>query len=53
MTRRPRSRATTADGGLVSNLPVWCFSEEKAAADAGDHSEAIPIVAFTLRDPAS
>jgi len=41
-----------ADGGLVSNLPVWCFSEEKAAAERRrPNSEAIPIVAFTLRDP--
>jgi NTE family protein len=41
-----------ADGGLVSNLPVWCFSEEKAAAERRrPNSEAIPIVAFTLKDP--
>jgi predicted acylesterase/phospholipase RssA len=44
--------ARYADGGLVSNLPVWCFSEEKAAAERRrPNSEAIPIVAFTLRDP--
>ena len=36
-----------ADGGLVSNLPVWCFSEEKAAAERRrPNSVAIPIVAF-------
>jgi NTE family protein len=41
-----------ADGGLVSNLPVWCFSEEKAAAERRrPNSVAIPIVAFTLSDP--
>jgi NTE family protein len=41
-----------ADGGLVSNLPVWCFSEEKAAAERRQpNSVAIPIVAFTLSDP--
>jgi predicted acylesterase/phospholipase RssA len=40
-----------ADGGLVSNLPVWCFSEEKAAAERRQpNSAAIPIVAFTLSD---
>jgi predicted acylesterase/phospholipase RssA len=40
-----------ADGGLVSNLPVWCFSEEKAAAERRrPNSLAIPIVAFTLSD---
>jgi NTE family protein len=40
-----------ADGGLVSNLPVWCFSEEKAAAERRrPNNVAIPIVAFTLRD---
>jgi NTE family protein len=40
-----------ADGGLVSNLPVWCFSEEKAAAERRrPNSLAIPIVAFTLGD---
>jgi len=41
-----------ADGGLVSNLPVWCFSEEKAAAERRrPNSVAIPVVAFTLSDP--
>ena len=41
-----------ADGGLVSNLPVWCFSEEKAAAERRrPNSLAIPVVAFTLSDP--
>jgi predicted acylesterase/phospholipase RssA len=40
-----------ADGGLVSNLPVWCFSEEKAAAERRrPNNLAIPIVAFTLSD---
>ena len=38
-----------ADGGLVSNLPVWCFSEEKAAAERRQvNSAAIPVVAFSL-----
>jgi predicted acylesterase/phospholipase RssA len=41
-----------ADGGLVSNLPVWCFSEEKAAAERRQpNSVAVPIIAFTLSDP--
>jgi predicted acylesterase/phospholipase RssA len=41
-----------ADGGLVSNLPVWCFSEEKAAAERRQpNSTAVPIIAFTLSDP--
>lgn len=41
-----------ADGGLVSNLPVWCFSEEKAAAERRrPNSVPIPVVAFTLSDP--
>ena len=41
-----------ADGGLVSNLPVWCFAEEKAAAERRrPNSVAVPIVAFTLSDP--
>jgi hypothetical protein len=40
-----------ADGGLVSNLPVWCFSEEKAAAERRQpNSKAVPIVAFTLSE---
>jgi predicted acylesterase/phospholipase RssA len=40
-----------ADGGLVSNLPVWCFSEEKAATERRTHDNAaVPIVAFTLND---
>lgn len=38
-----------ADGGLVSNLPVWCFSEEKAFLERRTpHNNAVPIVAFTL-----
>jgi predicted acylesterase/phospholipase RssA len=40
-----------ADGGLVSNLPVWCFSEEKAATERRTpNNAAVPIVAFTLND---
>jgi NTE family protein len=40
-----------ADGGLVSNLPVWCFSEEKAATERRTRNNAaVPIVAFTLND---
>jgi NTE family protein len=40
-----------ADGGLVSNLPVWCFSEEKAATERRTRDNAaVPIVAFTLND---
>jgi predicted acylesterase/phospholipase RssA len=40
-----------ADGGLVSNLPVWCFAEEKAATERRTRNNAaVPIVAFTLND---
>jgi NTE family protein len=40
-----------ADGGLVSNLPVWCFSEEKAAAERRQpNSKTVPIVGFALSE---
>jgi NTE family protein len=40
-----------ADGGLVSNLPVWCFAEEKAALERRTLFNApVPVVAFTLAD---
>ncbi len=40
-----------ADGGLVSNLPVWCFAEEKAATERRTRNNAaVPVVAFTLSD---
>ncbi|MDR3418418.1 MAG: patatin-like phospholipase family protein [Nevskia sp.] len=40
-----------ADGGLVSNLPVWSFAEEKLAAERRmKNNAAIPVVAFTLED---
>jgi NTE family protein len=39
------------DGGLVSNLPVWIFANEKLAVErAYFRKPPIPLVAFTLRD---
>lgn len=41
------------DGGLVSNLPVWIFANEKLAVErAYFRKPPIPIVAFTLKDTA-
>jgi NTE family protein len=40
------------DGGLVSNLPVWIFANEKLAVErAFFRKPPIPVVGFTLRDP--
>lgn len=37
------------DGGMVSNLPIWVFAEEKIAFErAAPGDPPIPIVAFTL-----
>ncbi len=43
-----------ADGGMVSNLPVWAFVEEKLAWEK-THPERprVPIVAFRLDEPAA
>lgn len=39
------------DGGLVSNLPVWAFAEEKSCAERRRYPFApIPILAFSLQD---
>jgi NTE family protein len=38
-----------ADGGLVSNLPIWSFSEEKLGYEREHFSKPpVPIVGFTL-----
>ncbi len=45
------TRHDYADGGLVSNLPVWCFTEEKAALERRTRFNApVPVVAFTLAE---
>lgn len=39
------------DGGLVSNLPIWVFTEEKLAWERDNPNEPpIPIVGFSLSD---
>lgn len=39
------------DGGLVSNLPIWVFANEKLAFERVNWKEPpVPIVGFTLRD---
>ncbi|HET8686839.1 MAG TPA: patatin-like phospholipase family protein, partial [Methanosarcina sp.] len=39
------------DGGLISNLPVWSFAEEKAHEERRSYPfNPIPILAFTLED---
>ncbi|HME27670.1 MAG TPA: patatin-like phospholipase family protein [Acetobacteraceae bacterium] len=41
-----------ADGGMVSNLPVWCFVDEKLAWEkTNPNSRRVPIVAFQLDEP--
>ncbi len=43
--------ALYADGGLVSNLPVWVFAEEKLNFErAYFPNDKIPVLAFTLMD---
>ena len=42
--------AVYADGGLVSNLPVWAFASEKRMLER-DSAGIIPTLAFTLIDP--
>jgi hypothetical protein len=40
------------DGGLVSNLPVWIFANEKLAVErAYFRKPPIPVIGFTLHDP--
>jgi NTE family protein len=39
------------DGGVVSNLPIWVFANEKIAFERANWRERpVPIVGFTLRD---
>lgn len=39
-----------ADGGLVSNFPVWAVAEDKLAYEREHYSDApVPIVGFSLR----
>jgi predicted acylesterase/phospholipase RssA len=41
-----------ADGGLVSNLPIWAFAEEKLAYEREHFAEPpIPIIGFSLQAP--
>lgn len=43
-----------ADGGLVSNLPIWGFSEEKLGREREHYADPpVPIVGFTLAAPRS
>lgn len=44
--------ALYADGGLVSNLPIWAFGEEKLNYERIELPFGkVPIVAFSLTDP--
>lgn len=41
-----------ADGGLVSNLPIWGFSEEKLGFEREHYGRPpVPVVGFTLGNP--
>lgn len=41
-----------ADGGLVSNLPIWSFSEEKLGFEREHYAQPpVPVVGFTLANP--
>lgn len=41
-----------ADGGLVSNLPIWGFSEEKLGYEREHFSRPpVPVIGFSLRAP--
>ncbi|MFM9978086.1 MAG: patatin-like phospholipase family protein [Sphingomonadaceae bacterium] len=41
-----------ADGGLVSNLPIWSFTEEKLCLERERPGEPpIPMIGFTLEPP--
>lgn len=40
-----------ADGGLVSNLPIWVFAEEKLKHERSHPNKPpVPILAFSLKD---
>jgi NTE family protein len=42
-----------ADGGLVSNLPIWSFSEEKLAYEREHYARPpVPVLGFRLAGPA-
>ncbi len=42
------------DGGLVSNLPVWVFANEKLAYERDHYLDPpVPIIGFTLREASS
>jgi predicted acylesterase/phospholipase RssA len=44
-------KALFVDGGLVSNLPFWVFSEEKMAVERANPADPpVPIIAFTLKE---
>ncbi|WP_313552984.1 patatin-like phospholipase family protein [Brevundimonas sp.] len=41
-----------ADGGMVSNLPIWVFAEDKLAYERGNYEDPpVPTVGFTLAPP--
>jgi NTE family protein len=41
-----------ADGGLVSNLPIWGFVEEKLCHEREHHTKArVPVIGFSLAAP--
>lgn len=43
-----------ADGGLVSNLPIWSFSEEKLAYEREHYARPpVPVLGFRLANPVS
>jgi len=45
------SRCDFVDGGLVSNLPVWAFAEEKLREERRAYPHvSIPLLAFSLHD---
>jgi NTE family protein len=40
------------DGGMISNLPVWAFANEKLAYERGNPGRAVPVVGFRLVEKA-
>ncbi len=45
---RNDEHAVYTDGGLVSNLPAWCFTLEKRALERKQGGPPIPVLAFSL-----
>ncbi|WP_310496063.1 patatin-like phospholipase family protein [Sandarakinorhabdus sp.] len=46
-----RESARYVDGGLLANLPVWVFNDEKLLLERGEpDAPPIPVIAFSLRD---